>query len=304
MFKKFIHTAIIASVSLAPALSFAGTDQSSDQKKQEDQQDTKYIFQKEIDIQHDLTPILGQLSPDGSTMYLSMEKDLQKQLYAKEWKSKSGSFGKARKLEGPVNHPKYNAVTATVSENEKTMVFVGSENGTQQGNDLYIATRQSEKEPFANIRKLSEVNTKGKSDMHPWLSTDGLRLYFTKQNGDKIHFYQASRTNPNEEFISIEKLQIDIPHISNNLSCLFTNHEKVAYVVSDNKMYRSERKDLHSDFSKPRKVAEFDDASYINGMTMTADQSELYIFDSEGFKDIHIKKYINQDKQNKPAVAR
>ena len=304
MFKQFIQTALVLSVTVSPVYTIAGDDEARDQNQSDEKKIANFTFRKEIDIQKDRVPILGQVSSEGENIYMAMEKDFQKSLYVKKRNEETGNFKEAQKLKGPVNNSDYNVITASVTEDENTMVFVGSEDGTQQGNDLYIASRDGNGEKFADVRKLEEINTKGQSDMHPWISADGLRLYFTKQQGDQIHFYQASRTNPTEEFISLNKMDLEVPHVSNNVSCLFTDRETTAYIVSGNKIYRSDREDRNDSFGKPEKIAETNQSSYINGITMTADKRELYIFNSEGFKDIHLKKYINEDKREVPAVSR
>ncbi len=304
MFRKFIHSALILSMAVSPVFTIAGDNEDGQEKANNSNKIGSFSFQKELQVPKDHVPILGQISPDGTRMYVSMEKDFAKSLYVKKRENSTEQFGKAQKIKGPVNSDEYNVITASVTEDNNTIVFVGSKNGTQQGNDLYIASRDDRSEKFTDVRKLDEINSEGQSDMHPWISADGLRLYFTKQNGDQIQFYQASRTNPDEEFISLNKLDIEVPAVSNNMSCFFTNREKTVYIVSGNTIYRSEREDINEGFDKPEKIAETDDSSYINGITMSANQKEMYIFNSQGFKDISIQKYINEDKKSVPAVSR
>jgi hypothetical protein len=58
------------------------------------------------------------------------------------------------------------------------MVSVGSIENSWKNNDLFVFERDFDKMPFWNIRTIGEVNEYDEAEVYPWLSGDGLRLYY------------------------------------------------------------------------------------------------------------------------------
>jgi len=245
----------------------------------------------------EVMPLVGQLSKDGLKMYFTTQ-DFQgeKQLYVMKRGKAGETFGKPEPVKGAMNSAGYNVIMPTVSADEKTMVFVNSVDGTQKGNDLYISTRETgEDGTFTGIRPLDEINEKEVSDSYPWLSNDGLRIYFTKQKGSEITFHQAARKSLNDKFAQPEKLNVAIPKISNNLSCFLSADETEIFVLSGDKIYSAKRENLFGKFSAPVEIGQANDNGYMSGITMTQDNSELFVFNSIGFRNTQILRFINTE---------
>ena len=176
-----------------------------------------------VNTGNEVMPLVGQLSKDGLKMYFTSQNFKgEKALYVMKREKPGESFGKPIKLKGTINNAEYDIIMPTISADEKVMVFVNSVDGTQKGNDLYISSRDDEQASndlyissrtgedgaFSDIRPLDEINDPSLSDSYPWLSNDGLRIYFTKQKGSEIAFYYAERKGLNDRFSKPKKLDL------------------------------------------------------------------------------------------------
>ena len=263
-----------------------------------------FKFTGELELPEGFVPLSGQVSKNGQRLYVAVEREVSNEVYVLSRDEETGKFVEPQLLGGILSDVSMNIVSLTVSADEKTMVFVSSPDRTQQGNDLYIATRTGKDADFADVRKLHEISDPMISDCYPWLSPDGLRLYFTKQKGAQVHIYAAARTNPNEKFISLDKLDLDIPIMNNNMSAMLTNDELQMFIVSDNEVFYTTRYTVDDDFSPVRQIADAGVMDYINGMTMTPDMSELYVFNVNGFRDVSILQFDNMLLKNKPLMTK
>lgn len=263
-----------------------------------------FKFTGELELPEGFVPLNGQVSKDGQRLYVAVEREISNEVYVLNRDEETGKFSEPKLLSGILSDASLSIVSVTVSADEKTMIFVSSPDRTQQGNDLYIATRTDKDNDFADVRKLHEISDPMISDCYPWLSPDGLRLYFTKQKGSQVHIYEAGRTNPNEKFISTRKLDLDIPIMNNNMSAMLTNDELQMFVVSDNEVFYTTRYTIDNEFSPVSQIADADVMSYINGMTMTPDMAELYIFNVNGYKDVSILQFDNMALKDKPLMTK
>lgn len=257
----------------------------------------------------EVMPLVGQLSKDGLKMYFTSQNFKgEKQLYVMKREKPGTPFEKPERLKGTINSTDYDIIMPTVSGDEKTMVFVNSVDGTQKGNDLYITSKDEsasnelyitsrigEDGPFANIRPLDEINDKELSDSYPWLSNDGLRIYFTKQKGSEITFHWADRKSVNEKFSLPKKLDIAMPKISNNLSCFLSADETEIFILSGDKIYTATRDNLFSKFSATVEISQANDNGYMSGITMTQDNAEMFVFNSIGFRNTQILHFVNTE---------
>jgi hypothetical protein len=269
----------------------------------------------------EVMPLVGQLSKDGLKMYFTSQNFKgEKQLYLMKRAKPGDAFDKPERLKGTINSTDYDIIMPTVSADEKTMVFVNSVDGTQKGNDLYITSKQVDEQannelyitsrvgedgPFANIRPLDELNESELSDSYPWLSNDGLRIYFTKQKGNEITFHTAERKSLNEKFSAAKKIEIALPKISNNLSCFLSSDEREIFVLAGDKIYQAKRDNLFSKFTTPVEIGQSNDNGYMSGVTMTQDNAEMFVFNSVGFRNTQILHFVNTEvgKGDNPKVT-
>lgn len=72
-------------------------------------------------------------------------------------------------------------------------LFYATQKDKEQKNfDLYVAVKQGAGKAFSSPTPVQTVNTKD-DEMHPWLSTDGKQLYFSRQVAGKWRVFVTSR---------------------------------------------------------------------------------------------------------------
>lgn len=262
----------------------------------------QFQFSSQVEVGSEMMPLVGQLSKDGRTMYLTGQNHQGKKHLYKMSRAKVGAdFSKPEKLAGAINEGKYDIIMPTVSKDEQTMVFVHSANGMQNGNDLYVATKDAVGE-FTAIRPLDEVNDPNVSDSYPWLSADGLRIYFTKQHGSKITFYSAERSSLDAAFGKPAELGLTVPKVNNNMSCYLSSDEKEIYALSGEVIYYAARKTSKDKFALPVEIANTTNSGYLSGITLTDDASEMFVYNSVGFRNTQILKFVNNSNTSKPTL--
>jgi hypothetical protein len=132
------------------------------------------------------------------------------------------------------------------------------------------------------------------AESYPWLSKDGLRVYFTKQKGSSITFHFAERASINEKFGAPVKLDIEVADINNNMSCYLTNDEKEIFILSGDKIYTASRGTTKEKFGTLVEIAAASgNNGFMNGIALTDNKSEMFVFNSVGFRNTQILKFEN-----------
>jgi len=258
----------------------------------------------QVEVGTEMMPLIGQLSKDGRNMYLTGQNHQgKKQLYKMSRTQLGASFNLPEKIAGEINSGKYDIIMPTVSKDEQTMVFVHSANGMQSGNDLFVTTK-GENGEYTNIRPLDEINDPNVSDSYPWLSSDGLRIYFTKQHGSKITFYTAERSSLEGTFTKPAEMGVTLPKVNNNMSCYLSSDETEFYALSGESIYYAARRTGKDKFSLPVEIANTSSSGYLSGITITDDASEMFVYNSVGFRNTQIIKFVNKSKDlSKPVLT-
>ncbi|MHC4744161.1 MAG: LamG-like jellyroll fold domain-containing protein, partial [Planctomycetota bacterium] len=92
----------------------------------------------------------------------------------------------------------------SLTSDELTIVFCGNQlPGNLDRYDLWTASRIKRSLPFGNIRHLSEVNS-ASMDSDPYLTPDGLTLYFSSRRTGTGQIFRANRSSITEPFASPE----------------------------------------------------------------------------------------------------
>ncbi len=244
-----------------------------------------------------IMPLVGQLSKDGNSMYFTSQNGQgKKNLYRMKRKGAGKDFDKAARVAGDLNDGTYDIIMPTVSADEKTLVFVHSANGMQKGNDLYVATFDEAKGGYSNVKPLKKSNDPNLSDSYPWLSADGNRVYFTKQFGADIKFYISER-GADGEFGEPKELGINLPKVSNNMSCMLSADETELYALSGSFIYYAKR-DAKGKFGEAVEIANTANSGYLSGITLTDDAKELFVYNSVGFRNTQILRFVNSETSN------
>ena len=142
---------------------------------------------------------------------------------------------------------------------------------------------------WANVRSLSEINVAHKADAYPYISADGLRLYYTHED-TTYKIYCASRSNTNAPFGNPKVLSSVIQDSSR--SCWLTNNELEIYYVHFQVLYYASRLSLNDEFSEP-KIIYLDSCKYgfISGPSLTPDKKELYLYFNRAGMEIYLLKF-------------
>jgi len=147
--------------------------------------------------------------------------------------------------------------------------------------------RSHDFEKELNIRPISEINSIGIGDAYPWISDDGLRLYYTSKNSEqeKSCIWSASRNDVYSNFQDFNKLSIN-DHSVDNLSSWFSQDElTVAFVRRERtgqqmtSIFIAQRNFPDEPFEEPQKIKiEGSIKGTLLSPSLTPDKSELILF--------------------------
>lgn len=142
---------------------------------------------------------------------------------------------------------------------------------------------------FDSIRPLTELNNSLQADAYPWISNNGLNLYYISEdlndNVDKL--VHSSRSNINEFFSTPQTLSIN-SSVNDNSSPWLTEDELDIYFIIRKTngtmwttLYHAERSSTNEDFSNKTIVNLLGDISgNLFSPSLTMDMEKLYIYNS------------------------
>jgi hypothetical protein len=155
---------------------------------------------------------------------------------------------------------------------------------------------------FDDVRPLSEINIDNVSEAYPWISPDGLRLYFTQNlEGGKDQLYWVSRKDIRDKFGDKKKVAFEYAAedlSDSRFSAWLTNDELDIYYISreDGDLYHASRNNMNMSFGKERKVELNGNVSgFKSAPSLTADGNRLYMYNSDGTRKILIFKNDGND---------
>ena len=129
-----------------------------------------------------------------------------------------------------------------------------------------------------------KINKPSITEAYPFLSADGLRLYFTSnREGGHGRLYISSRNSIDEEFGEPEILS---KHLTDPFYCgSLTADELTIYLAKNGAIYVSHRTDRKSSFGPPKQLEEIKNG-WAFGPGISPDGKELVITTTpEGYKD-------------------
>jgi hypothetical protein len=128
---------------------------------------------------------------------------------------------------------------------------------------------------YDSVRALTEINTVGSADAYPWISSDGLRLYFTNGlSGDHLVFTQ--RANTNSYFVTPTTIPIAL---YNPLSCWLSTNELDIYLSDGFHLYYAHRNSVLSPFDTPVNITLYGTPNvFFSGPSLNAAQDHLFLF--------------------------
>jgi hypothetical protein len=138
---------------------------------------------------------------------------------------------------------------------------------------------------YYNVRPLSEINSENNPDAYPWISSDGLRLYYTKgkrtKNSLNEKIFYTERQSISDNFGEPRKINLWKDE-SNIVSCWLSVDElKIYYkfLGIEKKIFRASRNSREELFDSVKAINLGGDFEGTNiGPSLTPDKKELYIY--------------------------
>lgn len=180
----------------------------------------------------------------------------------------------------------------SASKNEAVLVYVVNPFGGWADNQLGIAEKQPDGS-YSKARELKEVNDSLLSDAYPWISPDGLDLFFSRD----FKLFHSSRTAAGAAFNTPEPvkflgdIQLEI------ISCWLTPDQKSMFFIANNTIYRSTRKSADQPFSFPELYTqEFKDFYFIAGLSFTPKGKDMILYYSDETSQSIIRYHLKKGK--------
>jgi hypothetical protein len=151
---------------------------------------------------------------------------------------------------------------------------------------------------FENVRSLNEINDDHLADAYPWISSDGLRIYYTKEFSDRNELVATERKDYDSDF--------SVPFIVPTgdvrpTSCWLSENELSVYISDINDLYYLKRTGTSSDFELPIKINLNGAPNYtsLTGPSLNESQDELFISLMEvGEKNWKIARFIRSSERS------
>jgi len=175
----------------------------------------------------------------------------------------------------------------TASKNENDLVFVANAYSGWNDNELAIAQKQADGK-YGPITLLKGLNNPTESDAYPWISEDGLELYYTR-NFKVMYAQRESRDVPFSSALELKfkgDVQLEIVGI-----WLSPNRKKM-FLVANNNIYVATRKKVRDTFELPQMYTdEFAHFYFISGLSFAPDGKNAYLYysDEQGQQILHYK---------------
>jgi hypothetical protein len=178
-----------------------------------------------------------------------------------------------------------------LSHDSLTMYFVRWTTGTTIDKELWVTSRASTGDPFANTHVLPGVNSTS-DEIRPWVSSDQLTLLFASSRpggaGD-FDIYMATRTAAGNDFGNVENLS-SINTVAREDAAALTDDGLTLYFSSGRAggsagqdIYVATRPNTRSDFYQPVPVTDLNTNANETDFMLVYDETEaFYASDASG----------------------
>jgi hypothetical protein len=130
-----------------------------------------------------------------------------------------------------------------------------------------------------SIRPLLELNTPDAGESYPFISEDGLRIYYNSGSIATGNIFFSSRPNLASPFSKAQLLSNKFP--SGSHSAYLSKDELAIYFVVNNTIYTSKRDSKHTLFTTISKInLSGDFFGFISGVSVTPDTKELLVYNT------------------------
>lgn len=144
---------------------------------------------------------------------------------------------------------------------------------------LILFSLNSWSQNIDSTRALSEINVIDKADAYPFITEDGLRLYYTHKPETYNNLYFATRPDIYSAFGP--KQLVDSALFVNIINVCLSADELSAYYSKAEILYHATRPDVNSAFGTPDVVTLIGGTmDYKLGVSLTPNNDELYVLES------------------------
>lgn len=180
----------------------------------------------------------------------------------------------------------------SASANEEVLVYVSNLYAGWNDNELAISYKQPDG-TYGKHRMLKELNDSLESDAYPWISADGLRIYYNR-NFKMLYAERKSWDEPFSKPVPVTfQGQVNLEIVS----AWFTDDELNMFIVANNVIYRASRKSINEPFSFPEVFTnEFKDVYFIAGLSFMPDKKTLFLYYSTEDKQSILKYQLKKGK--------
>lgn len=187
-------------------------------------------------------------------------------------------FSDGQALPAPVNTDTEG--TPNLAAGGLSLYFFSERPGGAGGRDLYVATRTSTSDEFADVRALAGLNTTEREHL-PRVSADELTLYFVSNRSGDTEIWRATRASLAAEFADPEL----VPELNSTSEdgAVTVSPDGLEAILSSSRagsrgrdLYRSTRRITSEPFSAPEPLPELNSEVNDYDPTLTFDGTELY----------------------------
>jgi parallel beta-helix repeat protein len=150
---------------------------------------------------------------------------------------------------------------------------------------IFEATREEPAGVFTNVREVSgELNDSPGHVLCPWVSPDGLRMYYHNELGGRFELRMSERTSVNDswpEGISIDELNVlgdrlQAPELTADELTVFFNGYEVAGGNGGYDIWMATRSDRNSQFNQIRNLSEINTGAYDQSPSISYDGLTMF----------------------------
>jgi Tol biopolymer transport system component len=223
-------------------------------------------------------------SRDNRTLYFSLAVDDRENIYQATRSDRGSAFNAATPL-GSMNSTELDG-TPFLTPDGLTFYLFSLRSGGPGGRDLWMATRQSSTSDFSTPVLVQGVNT-DKLEYLPWLSPDGLGLFFVSTRGGgqgASDIWLARRptlTDPFTTVTNVSELNTSsrdegITLSRDGLTAIFASNRS----GGDVDLWLAPRPSLDSPFSEPANLSEVNSTADDSDPRLSTDGHELFFSSS------------------------
>jgi Tol biopolymer transport system component len=231
------------------------------------------------------------VSPDGLRLYYAFSQDNDNtDIYLATRSDTHAVFGQGTSLVN-LNKSTTNDGRPALTPDEKTLVMTSDRDSKNGQFNILIVTRTDTSQTFAtpdDKDTMANVNASNVNHFDPFISADGLHLYFAPESPTQQHINVASRSDSHSAFSNGQPLAINAagsldadPAVSNDDKILVFSSNR-AGGSGDTDLWYATRTDPSQDFAAAKPIPNVNSGAADGDPMLSADGCSLYFSSTRG----------------------